>query len=236
MKDKVGIFFVAKKGKTKVRLVIDARRSNCRFASPPSVDLLTGEGPSGIEVELPVDVEPDSAEAAEILEDVKVSLGVSDVSDAFYRMRIPYSLSRYFCLPEIRAGDVGMDGCYLDGQLLEKYSLLCPAAGSLPMGFSWSLFFCQDAVSKAVATSDEMKVTALLTDRGGNLVLDATATGPRGVSLGNGCRKGVNVYVDNLGVFGFVTHEVAAEVDGMSRQLDSIGRHTHEQEVTVAAT
>ena len=92
MKETVGVFFVQKNGKTKVRLVIDARRSNCLFASPPSVDLLTGEGLAGIEVELPPGVEIGSQEAEDILQAVLVSLGVSDVSDVFHRMRIPREL------------------------------------------------------------------------------------------------------------------------------------------------
>ena len=66
--------------------VIDARRSNCHFAAPPSVDLLTGEGLSGIEVELPADIEAGTPEAETILNQVRVSLCVSDVSDAFHRM------------------------------------------------------------------------------------------------------------------------------------------------------
>ena len=41
-KEYVGIFFVTKKGKAKVRLVIDARRSNCHFADPTSIELCTG--------------------------------------------------------------------------------------------------------------------------------------------------------------------------------------------------
>ena len=89
MKETVGVFFVQKNGKTKVRLVIDARRSNCHFAGPPSVDLLTGEGLAGIEVELPPDVEIGSQEAEDILQALRMSLGVSDVSDAFHTMRIP---------------------------------------------------------------------------------------------------------------------------------------------------
>ena len=88
-KEDVGIFFVAKKGKSKVRLVIDARRSNVHFASPPSVDLLTGEGLAGIEIELPAGVEANLPDCESMLQSVRVSLGVSDVSDAFHRMRIP---------------------------------------------------------------------------------------------------------------------------------------------------
>ena len=90
MKETVGVFFFQKKGKAKVRLVIDARRSNCHFASPPSVDLLKGEGLAGIEIELPPDVEIGFQEAEDILQGVRASLGVSDVSDAFHRMIVVF--------------------------------------------------------------------------------------------------------------------------------------------------
>ena len=92
---------------------IDARRSNVHFASPPSVDLITGEGLAGIEIELPAEFGPHSEAAASLLEKVKVSLGVSDVSDAFHRMRIGKELSAYFCLPAVTAGELRMTGWVL---------------------------------------------------------------------------------------------------------------------------
>ena len=231
-KEEVGIFFVAKKGKTKVRLVIDARRSNVHFASPPSVDLLTGEGLAGIEIELPAELDPHSDAAASLLEKVKVSLGVSDVSDAFHRMRICKELSAYFCLPAVTAGELRMTGEYLDGVLLKADTLLCPAAGSLPMGFSWSLFFCQRSVVEAVEESPAMEGVPLLSDRSGALVLDAS-----GEASGPGRRtRGGYVYVDNLGVFGLIAGEVKQSIDGISGSLDAKGLLTHEHSITDEAT
>ena len=43
-----------------MRLIIDARRSNLHFNPPPNVELLTAEGLSKIEVELPAELEVDS--------------------------------------------------------------------------------------------------------------------------------------------------------------------------------
>ena len=160
-----------------MRLVIDARRSNCHFASPPSVDLSTGEGLACIEVELPPDVEIGSQEAEDILQGVRVSLGVSDVSDAFHRMRIPREPSRYFCLGIFTAAELGLTGTMLDGQLLDATSRLCPAAASLPMGFAWLLYFCQQAVVESVTKSEKMQGVPLLTDRRESLVLESTASG-----------------------------------------------------------
>ena len=80
------------------------------FAAPTSEDLLTGEGLAGIEVELPAGVEAGTAAGDEMLERVQVSLGVSDVSDAFHRMRIPLEPSAYFCLPEVTAEEMRLTG------------------------------------------------------------------------------------------------------------------------------
>ena len=53
-KEELGLFFVWKKEKPgelrKTRLILDCRRVNGRFRSPPSVELVTGEGFSRIEV------------------------------------------------------------------------------------------------------------------------------------------------------------------------------------------
>ena len=68
VKERVGAFFVAKKGKVTVRLVIDARNSNRRFARPPGVHLASSEALARLEVELPPGVEPHSPEAERVLE------------------------------------------------------------------------------------------------------------------------------------------------------------------------
>ena len=49
-KEFVGIFIVYKKGRKGIRLILDARRTNRRFAAAPSVSLLTTEGLCGAEL------------------------------------------------------------------------------------------------------------------------------------------------------------------------------------------
>ena len=48
--ERVGVFFVWKSNETRLRLIMDARRSNCRFRPPPGVRLCTSEVFAGIEV------------------------------------------------------------------------------------------------------------------------------------------------------------------------------------------
>ena len=89
---------------------------------------------------------------------------MSDVSDAFHRMRILRELSRYFCLGVFTAAELGLTGTLLDGQTLRADSRLCPAAASLPMGFSWSFYFCQQAVAESVTKPEMMQGVPLLTN------------------------------------------------------------------------
>ena len=44
MEETVGIFFVWKKGRQKMRVILDARRTNRRFLPSPPVSLMTAEG------------------------------------------------------------------------------------------------------------------------------------------------------------------------------------------------
>ena len=78
----LGIFFVKKAGETQIRLIIDARRCNGIFASPPGVDLVTSEALSRIEIILPEGIDPESAEGQELLSSLEVSLGTADIRDA----------------------------------------------------------------------------------------------------------------------------------------------------------
>lgn len=52
----VGVFFVWKSNRTKLRLISDARRSNAHFVEPPGVQLVTAEGLGKIEIELEGDI------------------------------------------------------------------------------------------------------------------------------------------------------------------------------------
>ena len=49
--EEVGVFFVWKKGRQMMRMILDCRRANCHFVGAPGVDLLTAEGLSNIESE-----------------------------------------------------------------------------------------------------------------------------------------------------------------------------------------
>ena len=127
----VGVFFVWKKGRERMRMILDCRRSNGRFVNPPGVDLLSSEGLSRIEV--------DSAQAVDVA--TRICLGSADVQDCFHRMRIGPPLCQWFCYPPGSAKEFGMTGQVVDGRALASHDTVWPCAGALPMGWAWSLYF-----------------------------------------------------------------------------------------------
>ena len=58
-----------KKGLTRMRMILDCRRSNVRFRTPPSVDVLTCEGMPRMEVEF----------GSDSLEALRIPVGSADV-------------------------------------------------------------------------------------------------------------------------------------------------------------
>jgi hypothetical protein len=71
-----------------------------------------------------------------------------DVSNAFYRLAVPDELGGLFTLPCVDASLVGFpDTPY---GISKAGELLLPVLTVLPMGWSWSVFFCQSVVENAV--------------------------------------------------------------------------------------
>ena len=120
------------------------------------MDLVTGEGLGRIEIETGVDDEP-----------VPIWSGTADIRDAFHRMGMPEWLRRYFALPPLTARELGITS--LEGVALQPDDKVWPLPRALPMGFSWSFYYCQEADEETTATI--MRRGDLLTDRGRPLVL-----------------------------------------------------------------
>ena len=57
-----GVCFVHKSDGQKIRMIIDARGTNMMFDAPPGVDLLTSDGFSRIEIHVPGNLQPGTAE------------------------------------------------------------------------------------------------------------------------------------------------------------------------------
>ena len=95
----VGVFFVWKSSRTKLRMITDARLSNARFRTAPGVTLMTSE--SFGRFEFVVDSEVLNDHIAN--EAIQIVLGLSDVKDCFHRLRVPPWISRYFAWQAVPA-------------------------------------------------------------------------------------------------------------------------------------
>ena len=84
-----------------------------------------------------------------MLEHFCFTLGTADAADAFHRLCIDLELAEYFCLPwSLPAREFGLGGTMVSGELVSGDTEIFPCSGSLPMVFSWSLYFCQKIVEK----------------------------------------------------------------------------------------
>ncbi|CAE7494575.1 unnamed protein product, partial [Symbiodinium sp. CCMP2456] len=101
-KEHAGLFFVWKSGGAKTRLIVDARAANRRFKDAPGVQLCTAESFSRFET---VDEEAGAHIDSSFTETElpPLHIGLSDVKDAFHRIKQPTWLSRYFCFLPIEA-------------------------------------------------------------------------------------------------------------------------------------
>ena len=130
----VGMFFVLKADKVRQRLIFDTRAVNRDFADPGYTQLPTAGAWNGLALE------PDD----------KLFLSQVDVDNAFYRILLPPGLSRRFVLPAVSRRAL----------LAARPGLALPEGGKissflrvLPMGWTWSLYFCQSMVETAVRRS-----------------------------------------------------------------------------------
>ena len=214
-KEEAGLFLVKKPGKTHSRFIVDARRANRLFVAPPGLSMCTAETFARLEVAAERVAAPAPSSSADA-----AALGLCDVRDAFHRFRIAPELSAYFGLGQATAKDLHLSD-RPGGELMEL------AWASLPMGFSWSLFFCQRAGETAL---DEtlvhplngtlgQKVPTRLGDRSTSCQLDP---GVRGV-------QAFYVYVDNVGLLGYGPREVSESLESVTAALASRGLPTHEE-------
>ena len=198
-----GLFFVTKKpkadGSVKLRLVIDARRSNRLFKKPPWCPLSSGESLARMEI---------SGTCYTAQEDVK---------DFFYRLGIGKRLSRYFGLPRVRASSLvaalGVD-CPAEILALPGDSGVSPCLSVLPMGFSWAFWIAQQ-VHVHIATMT-LGSEGLLVDR---------APPPQ---IHTNTQHAHMIYADNASQFGMDPVVVNERRHKLSIALNGRGLDTHE--------
>ena len=128
---------------------------------------------------------------ATVGDDVFVYIGISDIDNAFHRMRMPEWLSDFFWLPfDFCACDLGLVRTLLGGQRLRHHDRVSVAANNLPMGLTWSLFFARKIWEHQMGQVRGMVDSKLFNDGTGLLV----------ISPGRPLAMLYWVYVDNLGM------------------------------------
>jgi hypothetical protein len=198
-------FFVGKKDGS-LRMILDARKTNEVFKPPPATRLCTGETLSKLEIGLDMDGD---------LVVPQLWFASGDVSDCFHRFRTWLALAEWFSLPAVPAGCVGVDE--VNGEAVGKHELIFPCWGSLPMGFSLSLWLVQECNSRLVREGCPHLGRGLI-DAGPTPVFDAV-----GMSLHY-------VYVDNVGVIADSAAAARQKRDEACDYLDSVGLKTHERD------
>ena len=216
----VGIFFVWKSSRTKLRMITDARLANAKFRDAPPVSLMTAEGLGRIEIEFGEEV----SSQQQLVEQLAIHVGLSDVENCFHRLRVPLWLSRFFCWEAVPAKVVGLAGHQLEGKTLSPLDAVFPCAGSLCQGFSWALFFAQRANEQMCLQVPPLLGAPLCHDRGSPIVLRIGSKDPECMHY--------YVYVDNLGVVDVNKERVKAAVTGLETAFDGCGLILHGSEVT----
>ena len=228
VKGRVGLFFVHKKQAGKVRLIIDARLVNLRFVAPASVTLMTSEGFAMVEVELEAGIDPYSEEGKQALEAVELVLGIGDIADAFHRFKIDREFAAYFGLMDVTAKEIGVVGQDFGWGPVGADEVLVPCFNSLPMGFAWSLYFCQVTAEHLVATTTHMATSTVLSDRGSPMVIRVNRNGAMDVNY-----HAHYVYVDNIGIFAVNAARTRQLLDSVMDKFNGVGLNIHEDELVM---
>ena len=193
---KLGIFFVKKKDDS-LRIIFDTRILNQSFSDPPKTELPSAASFASLE----------SHDGADVY------IGSADVRNAFYGMAVPESLSDQFSLPFVRASDVGIS--HIHNLPIQKDSILVPCLTVLPMGWSWSLHYCQSFVANIV--KDCVSADRFFVDKKPALSLDSQSD-----LIGT-------AYVDNYCVIGHDPQRVDHMLAKINKRITGLGLGVHEQ-------
>jgi hypothetical protein len=191
----VTAFCVRKKGGL-LRLIVDARDVNRRCRLPPGVSLASPECFAGLEC----------------TDEEEYFIATLDVRDAFHRLRLPRELSEMFCFPGGYAHEFNVSE--IDGVPVERDTWIWPACACLPMGFSWSVFFAQDASCTRATESGAVDSSQILSDSGPDKLLSD--------------RTRYFIYIDNIGIIGKDKTKVNETLYSIQSSLESVGLLTHD--------
>ena len=192
----LGVFFVPKSN-GKLRMVLDTRGVNTMFIDPPKTELPT----------------PAAIASLETPAGHRVHLAQADIENAFYGMMVPPALRTFFSLPPVRAGLVKKTAEFGGSPA----RLLLPLLKVMPMGWNWSLYFCQSALMQAVREAGFSE---------GEIVADKRA----GIVLSPARPRAAIGYVDNFAVISLQQHTAEAAIADITARLRAKGLPVHPME------
>eukprot|EP00435_Cladocopium_sp_Y103_P009768 s2772_g2.t1 len=201
----VSAFFLKKKDKAAIRMVIDCRATNQLHTDPPVTRLASGRCYADL----------DLSEAGQ----APLAYGrEADVADCFYRFGLP-ELSHYFAFDHaLTAGEweafgVPASSCYdpLVGKEVKTLGQqkLYPCLQVIPMGWSWALWLANEAVVN-ISKKHAPWVDGVLRERKPTPQL---------------CdyRTVLGVYVDNITILGKSASDVDRRAECLQRSFDEVG-------------
>ena len=161
-------------------------------------------------------------------------VGLSDIKDAFHRLRQPRWMQELFCLDPIPARWVGLQGQTIDGITLAADQLIYPMPASRPMGCSWSMFFAQAVSEHLMGEISHLAQSALLRDREPPLVIRSHIQDAKEYEKDSELPAGDPrhyVYVDNLGVLSTSKAVVTEALGEIKNTFEARGLSLHPGEV-----
>ena len=157
------------------KFIIDARASNRHFLRPPAGLLRTGEGLCLVEFQ----GAPEDAQ--------NWFVGSVEIQNTFHRMRI------LGWLHAVLASEAGYSGKTISQKRFVPDSLMYPVPTTLPMGFSWTMFFCQDVADHCTLTESADSLLFVCRDHSTPLLSGRQGMGSLGFRWS---------HADNFWVFG----------------------------------
>ena len=139
-----------------------------------------------------------------------------DIRNACQCLLIPSSLGRYFSLTALSARAVGLVGRRVQGRALTRF----PA--SLLVGFSWSMYFCQDAALRIAAESGIPPCIHCISDRSLPVLLSADQD--EGWSH---CLR--YIYADNFGLVSNTEANATEAYNMIAKAMFRVGLRVHDE-------
>jgi hypothetical protein len=182
----------------KLRLILDARKSNAYFRRPPGGNNSSFASLSNVRVP----------------REKTLFISQCDVKDFFFRLQLPLGLEGYFGLPSISFSEAQSVFDVEELKLFGEDSSISPHFKVLPMGFSWSFYLAQEALRTVVkrAVPDVRFITDFcsppdLTDPSPVVMIYADNGNHVGLSADDVDRSRKKVE-DELSRVGLATHEI----------------------------